>query len=175
MTDPPAHNRPMQKHALVFMMTLALSASACLSGPGPRPDRLYPTPPQPLAPDQVSTLTGYVQFVDDRDVSELGGYFELLPGCHIIGTPSHMSAPFPSTRSVGTMTTGRWTFALPMSAGHQYQISVIMPTARTVPLTIKAYETDLRGHKTREFERVASAKDVEACKEEPAKSWPALR
>jgi hypothetical protein len=165
----------MQMLALVFMMTLSLSAAACMSGPGPRPDRLYPPAPQPLGPEQVSTLTGYVQFVDDRDVSELGGYFELLPGCHIIGTPSHMGVPFPGNRTVGTMTTGRWTFALPMGAGHQYQISVIMPTARTVPLTIKAYETDLGGHKTREFGRVASAKDVEACKEETAKSWPAPR
>jgi hypothetical protein len=86
-----------------------------------------------------------------------------------------MAAPFPATRSVGTLTTGRWTFALPMSAGHQYQIDVTMPTARTVPLTIKAHETDLGGHKTREFERVRSAKDVEACKEEAAKSLPALR
>ena len=163
----------MQKHALVFMMTLALSASACLSGPGPRPDRLYPPPSQPLAPDRVSTLTGYVQFVDDKDVSELSGYFELLPGCHIIGTPSHMAAPFPAARSVGTLTTGRWTFALPMGAGHQYQISVTLPTARTVPLRIKAYETDLGGHKTREFERVASAKDVETCFKEAAESSPA--
>jgi hypothetical protein len=163
----------MQKRALVFIMTLALSASACLSGPGRRPDRLYPPPPQPLDPDRVSTLTGYVQFVDDRDVSELGGYFELMPGCHIIGTPSHMAAPFPATRSVGTLTTGRWTFALPMSAGHQYQIDVTMPTARTVPLKIKAHETDLGGHKTRDFAQATSRKDIEACFKEAPGSLPA--
>jgi hypothetical protein len=153
--------------------SLALSTSACLSGPGPRPDRLYPPPAQPLAPDRVSTLTGYVRFVDDKDVSELSGYLELLPGCHIIGTPSHMAAPFPATRSVGTVTTGRWTFDLPMGAGHQYQIGVIQPTARTVPLTIKAYETDLGGHKTREFAQATSRKEIDACFKEVAGSLPA--
>jgi hypothetical protein len=35
------------------------------------------------------------------------------------------------------------------------------------------YESDLRGNQTREFERAESPKDIEACKEEAARSLPA--
>ena len=167
----------MQKHGMVFMMTLVLSAAGCISGAGVRPYRLYPPAPQPLGPEQVSTLTGYVQFVDDKDVSSLGGYFELLPGCHVIGTPLRGGVPTPGRTSVGTFATGRLDFALPMRAGHQYRIEnrdtgMMGPKGR---FTIKAYEIDLRGNKTREFERAKSQKDVEACKKEAARSLPALQ
>jgi hypothetical protein len=166
----------MQKPALQFMMMLlTLSAAGCMSGPGLRPDRLYPPPPQPLGPDKVSTLTGYVQFVDNRDVSEMGGYFELLPGCHVIGTPSRWGEQSAGGGTTVTATTGRWTFALPMRAGHQYRIEVIVPvfTGVTAPLNIKGHETDLGGNKTREFERATSLKDIEACFKEAGKPSPA--
>ena len=157
----------MQKHGVVFVMTLALTAVGCLSGAGVRPYRLYPAAPQPLAPEQVSTLTGHVQFVDDKDVLSFGGYFELLPGCHLIGTPSRTGVPTPGRTSVGNFTTGRLNFALPMRAGHQYRIEVRSGTGR---FTIKGYESDLRGNQTREFERAEGPKDIEACKEEAARS-----
>jgi hypothetical protein len=165
----------MQKHGVVLMVTFALSAAACVSGGGPRPDRLYPPTPQPLGPEQVSTLTGYVQFVDDKDVLSLGGYFELLPGCHIIGTPSHWGEQSPGGTAVVYATTGRWTFALPMRAGHQYRIEVStgVMKARTSSLTIKGYEGDLGGNKTREFEPATSLKDIEACYKEAGGSLPA--
>jgi hypothetical protein len=161
----------MQKHFVVFVMALALTAGACVSGGGPLPDRLYPPGPQPLGPQQVSTLSGYVQFVDDKDVSSLGGYFELLPGCHVIGTPSHWADQSLGGNTLNA-TTGRWTFALPMRAGHQYRIEVRtgVITASTVPFTIKGYESDLGGHQRREFERAKSQKDIEACREEAARS-----
>jgi hypothetical protein len=110
--------------------------------------------------------------VDDKDVSSLGGYFELLPGCHVIGTPSHWADQSPGGNLTVTATTGRWTFALPMKAGHQYRVEVIagVMTAMTGPLTIKGYQRDLGGHQTREFERATSQKDIEACKEEAARS-----
>jgi hypothetical protein len=162
----------MQKHNMVFMMAFALSTSACMSGAAVRPDRLYPPVPQPLGPQQVSTLSGYVQFVDDKDVSSLGGYFELLPGCHVIGTPSHWADQSTGGNVHLTATTGRWTFALPMRAGYQYRIEVQagVITAVTGPLRIKGYESDLRGNKTREFERATSQKDIEACNKEATRS-----
>ena len=73
------------------------------------------------------------------------------------------------TLRVGTLATGRLNFALPMRAGHQYRIEVITgPIAGR--LTIKGYESDLRGNKTREFERATSPKDIEACEEAAARS-----
>jgi hypothetical protein len=160
----------MQTHALVLSMTFALSAAGCLSGASTRPDRLYPAPPQPLGREQVSTLGGPVQFVDDKEVL-FGGYFELLPGCHIIGTPEKVLWPVGKAR-VAIM--GRLTFALPMRAGHQYSIEVRsgVETAPRWQFTTQVYERDLRGTKTREFEHVTSPKEIEACKEEAAGSLP---
>jgi hypothetical protein len=175
MVGLPEDNCPMQKRAMVFVTTLVLSAAGCLSGAGVRPYRLYPPAPQPFGPEQVSTLTGYVQFVDDKDVSELGGSFELLPGCHVIGTPSHWSENTPGVNSAVVATTGRGTFALPMRAGHRYRIEVIVVGVMTGPtalLTIKGFESDLGGNETREFEQATSPKDIEACKGE---SSPPLR
>jgi hypothetical protein len=159
----------MQKHHMVFMLAFALSGVGCISVA--RPYQLYSPAPQPLAPEQVSTLTGYLQFVDDKDVSELGGSFELLPGCHVIGTPSHWSERTPGVNSAVVATTGRWTFALPMRAGHRYRIEVIVVgvmTGPTAPLTIKGFESDLGGNETREFEQATSSKGIEACREEAA-------
>ena len=162
----------MHKRDMVFKMAFALSAATCISVA--RPYRLYRPAPQPLGPEQVSTLTGYVQFVDDKDVSSLGGSWELLPGCHVIGTPSHWGDQSAGGNFSVTATTGRWTFALPMKAGHQYRIEVRagVLTAPTGSLTIKGYESDLGGNKTREFERATSLKDIEACKKEAAGSLP---
>ena len=157
----------MQKHGLVVMMTFVLSGAGCLSGAGVRPYRLYPPVPQPPGPEQVSTLTGHVQFVDDKDVSSLGGYFELLPGCHVIGTPSRGWLPVGKSGTVAP--TGRLTFALPMRAGHQYRIEVRTGVVPMWRITVKGYESDLRGNKTREFEPTTSPKDIEACKEEAAR------
>jgi hypothetical protein len=64
--------------------------------------------------------------------------------------------------------TGRWNFALPMRAGHQYRIEFRSSGAMgpTLRFTLKAYEIDLRGTQTREFARAESPKDIEACKKE---------
>jgi len=159
---------------MVFMMTLVLSAAGCISGAGVRPYRLYPPAPQPLGPEQVSTLTGYVQFVDDKDVSSLGGYFELLPGCHVIGTPLRGGVPTPGRTSVGTFATGRLDFALPMRAGHQYRIEnrdTGMMGRRGVS------RSRLRDRPSRQqdarVEHATSQKDIEACKAEAARSMRA--
>jgi hypothetical protein len=163
----------MQKHGVVFVMVLALTAAGCISVA--RPYQLYPPGPQPLRPEQVATLTGYVQFVDDKDVSELGGSFELLPGCHVVGTPSHWSEQTPGVNSAVVATTGRWTFALPMRAGHRYRIEVNVVgvmTGPTAPLTIKGFESDLGGNETREFEQATSPNDIEGCKKEAAGFLP---
>jgi len=171
MVGPPEHNCQMQERGLVIMMIVALSGAGCLSGGGARPYRLYPLAPQPLGPEQVSTLAGHVQSVDDKDVSSLGGYFELLPGCHVIVTPSRGWASYGKSGSMAT--TGQLTFALPMRAGHQYRIE-IRPGGIGGRLTVKGYESDLRGNQTREFEQATGPKDIEACHEEAARFPSAL-
>jgi hypothetical protein len=155
----------MRNHDIVLMMAAALSTVACVSSTGPLPERLYPPTAQPLRADQVSTLSGYVQFVDGKDVSSRGTYFELLPGCHLIGTPSHWGEQSPAGNAGATAVTGEWSFVLPMRAGYLYRIDVKVgdTTSPVGSLTIKGYESDANGKDTREFERSTSPKDIEAC------------
>ena len=47
---------------------------------------------------------------------------------------------------------------------------MMAPTGR---ITVKGYESDLRGNQTREFERAESPKDIEACKAEAARAQSA--
>lgn len=160
----------MRKFDVALMLMVVLATTTCITAAGPIPERLYPPMPQPLRTDQVSLLSGYVQFVDDKDVSSRGTNFELLPGCHIIGTPSNWGEHSPGSDSVVTSTTGRWLFAIPMRANHQYLVKVIVGTM-TGPvgsLTIKTYESDRSGKQTREFEHVTSPKDIENCRREAA-------
>jgi hypothetical protein len=157
----------MRIYAWAFALTTALSTVACVTGAGPTPERLYAPTTQALRADEVSTLSGYVQFVDGKDVSSLGTNFELLPGCHVIGTPSQWGAHSAGADSVVTATTGHWPFVLPMRAGYQYRIEVKVGamTGPTGSLTIKGYESDLAGNETKEFERSTSPKDLTACQE----------
>ncbi|HEY2404660.1 MAG TPA: hypothetical protein VGI10_01585 [Polyangiaceae bacterium] len=161
----------MGNNTRVLLTTLALSTGACFASATP-PVRLYADDGQPRRAEDVSTLSGYVQVVDGRDVSSLGGPFELLPGCHVIGTPSHWGLHSPGGDSAVTATTGQWQFALPMKAGHQYRIDVILGamTGPTGSLTIKAHESDLGGHEKREFDRVTSSNDIDACQAAAAAS-----
>lgn len=69
-------------------LVLAVTILGCIAGEG-RGYPLYPTTDAgPMAPSRVARLAGYVRFVDGVDVSEHGTTFELLPGCHLVGTPS---------------------------------------------------------------------------------------
>lgn len=145
-----------------------LLTSGCISGTGPAPVRLYAPPAQPLGPAQVSTLSGYVQFVDGRDVSALGTHFELLPGCHVIGTPAQWGYHPPGGDTVVTATTGNWPFVLPMRAGRQYliEVQVVAMTGPTAPLNIVAHERDLAGNEIHQFGYSKSPKDLETCRNE---------
>jgi len=160
---------------MVFVMTLVLSAAGCLSGAGVRPYRLYPPAPQApwpgsgFHPHRLRAIRGRQGRLVARRL------LRALARCHVIGTPLRGGVPTPGRTSVGTFATGRLDFALADEAGHQYRIEnrdtgMMGPKGR---FTIKAYEIDLRGNKTREFERSESPKDIEACKEEAARSLPA--
>jgi len=160
----------MRSFDAALMLTVAHLSMACISAGGRPPERLYPPTAQPLRAEQVSKLSGYVQFVDNQDVASLASAFELLPGCHVIGTPSSWGQHAPGTDSVVTATTGHWLFALPMRAGHQYSIQVLVG-AMTGPvgaLTIKGYESDLAGNVTRAFEPVRNPSDLQNCRAEAA-------
>ena len=116
----------------------------------------------------MALLIGYVRDVDGKDVSAHGKSFELLPGCHIVGTPSKWGT-MDSTAGV-VITTGPHQFAIPMKAGHSYSIEVGSSspflTAPTSPAYLSAREMDAGGTTTRRFAPAESPQDLRDCLKE---------
>jgi len=110
----------------------------------------YSGPPQPES--EVAKLGGYVQIVDDRDVSDLGNTFELLPGCHIVQTPTQWGHTELNIGGV-SWTTGHITYFMPMKANHSYQIKVEGHAKDGTHHwgTVTATETDSQGTLIRTF------------------------
>jgi len=145
-------------------LVLALAAAACIGGVK-RGYPLYTLADPPLEPNRVARLSGYVHDVDGEDVTEHGSTFELLPGCHVVGTLTKWGAFDP--RSGGVVAeTGRWVFAFPMRAGYSYSVSVDVEhfSGPTGDVTVLAREMDAEGRTTRNFGPVKSAQDLSACK-----------
>ncbi len=128
---------------------------------------LYLRTEQRLPKEQLARLSGYVNFIDEEDVSSYGTSFELLPGCHLVGTPSKWGKAEMNSGGI-IADTGRWTFALPMRAGYQYSVEVKAEQSNgpNFRLQVRAFEHDARGTTTREFAPPRNADDVQACRQE---------
>lgn len=151
-----------QLGALLFLLAMALSPS-CISA-GRRGYALYPSD-RVLASSEVAAVAGFVQDVDGQDVSKHGSNFEVLPGCHVVGTPTKWGQM--NTNSGVMIATGRCIFVLPMQAGHQYFIEVGEYTFTNGPTSkaiVVAHETDANGSIVREFVPATSPKDFEICR-----------
>ena len=144
---------------------IASLSGACITGTR-RGYPLYPNPPL-LAQQQVAFLTGYVQDVDGQSVSERGQSFDLLPGCHVVGTPSKSGTMDPKSGVV--ITTGPRQFAIPMKAAHSYVVEV-GPDGPFSPMTGPAHlwarEIDDTGKTTRRFFPAGSLQDFQDCTKE---------
>jgi hypothetical protein len=147
--------------------TLAFSALVvgCLGDPA-RGYPLYTRTEELPAVADVARLSGYVQSVDGRDVSSVRPPFELLPGCHVILTPSHWGS-FASDKASGiTATTGAVNFVLPMKPGSSYSVKV--ETAEVSgpvgEISLRTYERDAKGNVTRTFPPAGGQWDPERCK-----------
>ena len=152
------------RYRVAVMASLAL---ACVRTPS-RGYPLYASDGEGRDESEVAQLGGYVRFVDDQDVGSHGELFELLPGCHVVGTPSRWIGSTPTGTGAVEAATGKVTFALPMKAGHQYTIELLAPpmTGPTAPLEIKAFEKDRRGTTTRTFSAAKSREDLVSCHDE---------
>jgi hypothetical protein len=156
-------HRPRLREVLVVLTMIY--AGACITGTR-RGYPLYPHPPL-MEQQRVAFLTGYIHDVDGKDVSQHGRSFDLLPGCHIVGTPEK-GGTMDSTAGV-VITTGSRKFAIPMKAAHSYVIEVGSPTAFsgiTGPASLSGREIDEAGKTTRRFAPAASLPDVQDCMKE---------
>lgn len=137
----------MAKWALIPLLL-----TACISGSANPPYPLYPATVPAPAPDKVSHLSGYVQFVDGRDVSSFGKSFDLLPGCHEVQTPLSYGH---SEMNAGVMywETGHVIYSMQMKPGYSYVISVSMEKTggHTYGGQIQATERNADGVVTQTF------------------------
>jgi hypothetical protein len=146
----------------VNLLALLLATAGCITPPA-RGYPLYQTS-SPVAADRVSTLYGYVARVDGRDVTSLGTV-EVLPGCHIVETPVKWSGGGGSY-GVTVATTGPLTFALPMTAGHRYEVKVEtdpMTSGPTGTAYVLAEETTVTGAPVRRIGPARNRAAVDAC------------
>ena len=158
----------------LLVMLAMICASACITGTR-RGYPLYPNPPL-IEPQRVAFLTGYVLEVDGKDVSAHGRSFDLLPGCHIVVTPSK-SGTMDSTAGV-VITTGPRKFAIAMKAAHSYVIEVGV-SGTFGELSGSGYllgrEIDEDGNTTRKFAPAESSQDVQDCMKEAVNMSPPHR
>jgi hypothetical protein len=144
------------------LLVLAIGCGSCLAGRG----RGYPLYATDLArkPDEVAQLTGYVSKVDGNDVAEHGNAFELLPGCHIIVTPSEWGKVGESGGII--VKTGHATFALPMKAARQYLVEVQAGPVggASAGARLVAIEKDMQGNEIKVFGPASSGDDIASCK-----------
>ena len=149
------------------MLLVMMVASACITGTR-RGYPLYPGP-ELLEEQRVALLTGYVHDVDGNDVSVHGQSFDLLPGCHVVGTPSKWGTM--DSRAGVVITTGPRKFAIKMKAGYSYVIEVGSSSAYfsapTSPAYVSAREVDARGNTTRTFVPAESPRDLQDCERQP--------
>lgn len=96
----------------------------CACGAGSR-TRGYPLHGDSKAPlSSVARLHGYVEEVDGGNVTQRGHLFELLPGCHVIGTPRTWGGA--GADAWVTAETGHLRFVIRMLAGHDYEVRVLV-------------------------------------------------
>jgi len=132
-----------------------------------RPYPLYPVGELRPGPSAVARLGGYVRFVDGADVSKHGTSFELLPGCHVVGTPSQWGSIDSNAGGVSA-TTGTWVFVLATRAGYNYTIDVdtaqlTVPSGAMEP--ILAQERNAQGEATGTFSHATNVSDsLAACR-----------
>lgn len=136
---------------------------ACVSDRPPTP--LYPDPGRQLAPHEIATLHGDVRDVDGKFVSEYGGAFALLPGCHVVGVVEKWGRVDPQMGGV-VANLPRIVFAIPMQGGHRYvvRIDARVEGGPTGSVNITAHEEDAQGNVTQTFSPTSDAAAVAECK-----------
>lgn len=100
----------------------ALGVGACGVGSRTRGYPLHGNANAPLS--AVARLHGYVEAVDGEDVTQHGHLYELLPGCHTVGTPRTWGGA--GTDASQTAETGHLRFVIQMRPGHDYEVRVLV-------------------------------------------------
>jgi hypothetical protein len=152
-------------------LALAASGLACATGAGGDVAGvpLYPNAQAGRLPrEQVAQVAGPLAKIDDRDVVDQGGVFDLLPGCHIVELDRRVVMD-PYALSGGVYLSGEYPvtiFALRMKPGARYVIrrDMFADSSGHGRITLFAREEEPTGATT-ELSPAQSADDVKACKQ----------
>jgi hypothetical protein len=134
----------------------------CACGTAKPPKPLYPDPGRPLSAGEVATLHGDVRKVDGNVVSENGGAFALLPGCHLVGVVENWGRLDMNGGGV-VVKVPPIVYAMPMRGGYRYIVRIEADHGMAGGgATIKATEEDAQGNVTGQF-APANAQAVADC------------
>lgn len=154
--------------------SLALAVAALAAGcPPPGNARgvpLYPSAATGRPPPQaVAQLTGPIAKIDEQEVGDQGGQFELLPGCHIVELDRR--APADSyALSNATYATGQLPltiFAIRMKPGAHYVIQRQLAetgSSDSLRVVLSAREEAADGA-VHDLAPASSGQDIQACKQ----------
>jgi hypothetical protein len=130
---------------------------------------LYPNAATTRLPrSQTAQVAGPIAKIDGQDVSEQGGVFDVLPGCHIVELDRRPAADAYSLSSAQYWS-GQYdatTYALRMKPGARYVIRRDLQTdgAGTGRVLLSAREEE-PGGAVNDLFPAKSAEDIKACKD----------
>ena len=96
----------------------ALASAACGSSVDVAGFPLYPNAEARLPCEQIARVFGPIASIDGRDVSSLGGAFDVLPGCHVVRTRADQLESTTYVTVIGHP--GGRVFALTTKPGYTY-------------------------------------------------------
>lgn len=118
----------------------------------------------------MAQLRGDIHSVDGQYVQDLGGTFDLLPGCHVIKTPPRWTTSDGSGGHTWVEMTPA-TYALRMKAGHRYSITIEVTGAEAkLTLRLRGTEVDSDGNLLASLAPVTTSDDLEQCGQWAAQS-----
>ena len=141
-------------------VVLTMVATACVGGTS-RGTPLYAPRGQVLPVTEVAQLVGEVATVDGKSVH--GRTFELLPGCHVVTTPTSWGVRDQSGSASGNM--AKLTFVITMHANKSYVMDYELSsrTGNGGTMVVHALERDAAGNTTATLLPVMSQSDIEKC------------
>jgi hypothetical protein len=155
--------------ALTLALAVALFAPACRPSGDARGVPLYPNSGTTRRlRGHVAQVMGPIATIDGRDLLGQGGWFELLPGCHVVELDSRVAADGYAL-SGGVYLSGQFastTYAMRMKAGARYVIrrDLSEGIGQTIRATLSAREEQADGTAT-DLVPAKSAEDIKACRD----------
>lgn len=152
----PSHRGALLSRAAPFGLLLL----ACVGGSS-RGTPLYPDRGQPPSITEVAQLVGDIETVDGKSVR--GRSFELLPGCHVVTTPTSWGQHEQYSTMSGNLP--KHTFVINMQPNRSYVLEYEL-TSRTGNggnMVLHAFEQDAAGTKTAGLAPVSEQADIDKC------------